>query len=308
MNRAGQCPRFISKLWNLGSKSHSSLLAGHLARSVASSQYRAICQIVFRFPQHIPILSVDGTRDLRVVTFILSALDLPKQRLHFLSDLIDLFPSVTALGDIDAHLQIFSHSSGLETDFRPPDVVFRFQNHVCVIPFEWLIGRSSFYSFLWPLEILTPATDDNVLNLTAKFKVLTQIPAQSFRFFDEFISRPYNELIATCLQILPRCTNAFGEIVPEVRFRQFLKKIVFVTPTSWFHSREILRTLQFLQPQYFQLLGGQKKVVLITTSCLSNQNESLLKPAMETLLANLDFENVKFCWEVLITKSTASIH
>jgi hypothetical protein len=297
-----RAPAVISKLRNLRAKWHSSLLVGYLATSVAPSQYRAIYQIVLHFPEHIPMLYVDSTRDLRLIAFILSSLDLPKQRLHFLPELIDRFPSVTALGDIDAFLQIFNHSSGLETDFRPPNVVFRFQDRVCEVPFERLIRRSSFYSFEWPLEILTLATDDNVLNLTAKFKVLTQIPAQSFQIFNEFISKSYNDLTAACLQNLPRCINAFGEIVPEFRFRQFLKKIVLVRSTSRFHSREILTIVEFLHPQYFELLGGLKKVVLMTTSCLISQNKSLSRQAMETLLAIVDVENVEFCFEVLISQ------
>jgi hypothetical protein len=164
-----------------------------LVQLVAPSQYRAIYQILLQFPQRIPMLYVDRTRDLRLIAFILSSLGLPKQRLHFLPELIDRFPSVTTLGDIDAYLQIFSHSSGLKTDFRPPNVVFRFQDRVCEMPFEPLIGRSSFYSFEWPLEILTPAADDDVLNGTAKFTMLPQMPTQSFRIFEEFISKPYNE-------------------------------------------------------------------------------------------------------------------
>jgi hypothetical protein len=90
--------------------------------------------------------------------------------------------------------------------------------------------------------------------------------------------------------------------VPEARFRRFLKKVVLVPPTSWFHSREILRILEFLHPQYFDLLGGLKKVVLTTTSCLISQNESLSGQAMETLLAIVDVENAEFCWEVLVSQ------
>jgi hypothetical protein len=243
-------PAAIARLPNLGIEWHAELLAAYLVPSVVPPQYRAVYAIVSAFPDLLPNLFAADGRDLTLIAFLLSSLDGPEQKVEFVGEMIDGFPSILSIGEIETCLNIFSRCRGLNFECDTEMATFRCDNHFCQVPVEQLKARSSFYSFDLPFDLLVPSESDNLFTLARKFRALSKIPAKSSGIFEQFISRPYDELTIACLQNLGSCINELGEIFGEVKSRRFLKRIVLANPTSWFHAPEILALLRVLDESF----------------------------------------------------------
>jgi hypothetical protein len=161
------------------------------------------------------------------------------------------------------------------------------------IPIEQLRGRPSFYAFPLPMKLLLPLAEDNVLTLSAKFRGLTQYPAESFHIFSDFAARPYNESATAFYQALPLCVNCFGEILSIDQFRRFLKTIILVTPSNWFHCQDILGVIKALDPHYFDLIGGLHTILCLCISFLLNPNDALAVNASEVIIEIVSVANAE---------------
>jgi hypothetical protein len=279
-------PIAIEKLHFLGRDWFRSLMISYLRDSnLVRPQYRAVCTILKLFPDLAPLLYSDGVRDFSLIAFVFSTLGVRVNNLPFISELFRNFMSTISIGEIDACLEILGSLTDVSVECTKETVVFGADGQRCEISFTRSQRRSKFYCLDLPLELLAPLDGDDILILIAKFSRLAFRAAQSFHFFDEFVSKPYHQFTSAAMQSLPNCINDFGAVVDQPIFRRFVTKVLFTSPSSWMHAQEIVTVLKALDPKYFDLIGGCKSVISLCNSFLLNRHESVTLRAQDALLA-----------------------
>jgi hypothetical protein len=125
-------PRAIARIANLGADWHARLLGAYLAAPPVTAQYRALHAIVARFPRLLPAFR--AAADATLIAFLWASLGVPSQSVDFVGEMIDAFPTIVSVGDIDSYLQVFVRTEGLR--FTTDGDVARFEcaGHCCDVP------------------------------------------------------------------------------------------------------------------------------------------------------------------------------
>jgi hypothetical protein len=236
----------------------------------------------------------------QTVDFDLTSLDLLRfAKLAF--DAVDHFPEKKIISELDdafGFLSIRSPSFQVTITPREDDATFIFElqgYNKLTFSDESATRRPAFYGLPLPKSLLIPKDSDSCAVTSAKLLNLGSAIADSNRIldveeeiavFDECATYQYTDKTSGLLQSLALCVNSLIMNSKSFRLSRILRRVLFATPVSWYHSFDILRVIRAIDLKLIDLVlgpsGFTELLRIVIQFCLA-VNDDLSRASFEVL-------------------------
>jgi hypothetical protein len=129
--------------------------------------------------------------------------------------------------------------------------------------------RPAVYALPFSRAVLVPRDGDSTVVFTAKMLNIASAVSDEnaitdledvISVFDEWASVEFNDRTSGVLQSLERCINSLIVNSKSFRLSRILRRVLFVKPSSWYQSFDILRVIRAMNVKLIPLVLGQSAV------------------------------------------------